>query len=55
MLLAITVSSAYPLTYFLCLVKAKHSNRRIVISLVPIIHLVAAVLSFLLWGAVGNG
>lgn len=50
--LALTVSSAYPLTYVLCFVIARNSSKRILLSLVPIIHLVAAVLLFLCWQAV---
>lgn len=50
-LLFIAVSSAYPLTYFLCLGYFKRS-KKIIISLVPILHIVVTILLGLLWGAI---
>jgi mannitol-specific phosphotransferase system IIBC component len=50
-LVFIAVSSAYPLTYFLCLGYFKRS-KKIIISLVPILHIVVTILLGLLWGAI---
>ncbi|HEX2951059.1 MAG TPA: hypothetical protein VHV83_16055 [Armatimonadota bacterium] len=51
-LVFIAVSSAYPLTYFLCLGYFKRRSKKVIISLVPILHIVVTILLGLLWGAI---